>query len=136
VASSITEAEYMALFEGIREALWLKSLINEIKLKLNGPINIFEDNQGCISIANNPTRHKRTKHIDIKYHFTREQIKNKLFCVKYISTDFQRKRRKIFQQRSRRKLRISASFCCTIVFVGSLQRCADFSADVNSGTAF
>jgi len=75
VASSITEAEYMALFEGIREALWLKSLINEIKLKLNGPINIFEDNQGCISIANNPTRHKRTKHIDIKYHFTREQIK-------------------------------------------------------------
>ncbi|KAH8267064.1 hypothetical protein KR044_009178, partial [Drosophila immigrans] len=89
VAASSTEAEYMALFESAREALWLKSLINEIKLEINGPIDIFEDNQGCISIANNPTCHKRTKHIDIKYHFTREQIERKLICVKYISTDYQ-----------------------------------------------
>jgi len=89
VAASSTEAEYMALFEGVREALWLKSLINEINLELSGPIDIFEDNQGCISIANNPTCHKRTKHIDIKYHFTREQIEKKLICVKYIPTDLQ-----------------------------------------------
>jgi len=44
--------------------------------------------------------------------------------------------RQIIRQRKRGKLRISASLCCTIVFVGSLLRCADFSADVNSGTAF
>jgi len=89
VAATSTEAEYMALFEGVREALWLKSLINEINLELKGPIDIFEDNQGCISIANNPICHKRTKHIDIKYHFTREQIGKKLICVKYIPTDLQ-----------------------------------------------
>lgn len=59
----------------------------EIKLELKGPIDTYEDNQGCISIANNPTCHKRTKHIDIKYHFTREQVENKLICIKYISTD-------------------------------------------------
>lgn len=89
VAASSTEAEYMALFEGVREALWLKSLLVEIKLELNSPIDIYEDNQGCISIANNPTCHKRTKHIDIKYHFTREQVESKLICIKYISTDLQ-----------------------------------------------
>jgi len=64
----------MVLFEGVSEALWLNSLLNKIKIKLNGPIYIFEDNQGCISIANNPTCHKRTKHIHFKYHFTREEI--------------------------------------------------------------
>ncbi|KAH8240388.1 hypothetical protein KR032_000738, partial [Drosophila birchii] len=89
VAASSTEVKYMALFKGVREALWPKYLINEINLELNGPIEIFEDNQGCISIANNPTCHKRTKHINIKYHFTREQIEKKLNCVKYIPADLQ-----------------------------------------------
>lgn len=77
----------MALFESVREAFWLKSLMNGIKIELNKPIDILEDNQGCISISTNPTYHKRTKHIDIKYHFTREQIENKLICIKYIPTD-------------------------------------------------
>jgi len=89
VAASSTDAEYMALFEGERKSFWLKSLSNEINLELSGPIDIFEDNQGSISIANNPTFHKRTKHIDIKYHFTREQIEKKLISVKYIPTDLQ-----------------------------------------------
>lgn len=89
VAASSTEAEYMALFEATREALWLKSLTEGLKLELRNPIIIHEDNQGCISIANNQTCHKRSKHIDIKYHFTREQIDKKLITVEYIPTDNQ-----------------------------------------------
>jgi len=46
-------------------ALCLKSLINKINLELSGPIDIFEDIQGCISIANNPTCQRRTKHIQL-----------------------------------------------------------------------
>jgi len=80
VGVSSTEAEYMALFEGVG-ALWLKSLLVEIKLELKGAIEIYEDNIGCISIANNPTRHKRTNHRDIKYHFTRELVENKFICI-------------------------------------------------------
>lgn len=76
VAASSTEAEYMALYEGIKEALWLKSLLSSIKLDLTKPITIFEDNNGCIAIANNPIDHKRSKHIDIKYHFSRDFFKN------------------------------------------------------------
>lgn len=86
VAASSTEAEYMALFEAVKEALWLKSLAESIKLKITEPILIYEDNNGCISIANNPTDHKRTKHIDIKYHFSREQIENNIIKLKYVPT--------------------------------------------------
>ncbi|CAK9833205.1 Copia protein [Anthophora retusa] len=63
VAASSTEAEYMALFEAVREALWLKSLASSINLDISKPIIIYEDNNGCISIANNPSNHKKSKHI-------------------------------------------------------------------------
>lgn len=86
VAASSTEAEYMALFEAVREAIWLKSLLNSISIPVIKPITIFEDNNSCISIANNPSNHKRSKHIDIKYHFSREQIANKIIKLEYVST--------------------------------------------------
>lgn len=86
VAASSTEAEYMALFEAVREALWLKSLATSLNICIAEPIIIYEDNNGCISIANNPTSHKRSKHIDIKYHFSREQIERKIVKLKYVPT--------------------------------------------------
>jgi len=39
-----------------------------------GPINIKVDNSGCIDFSKNPVEHKRTKHIDIRYHFVREAV--------------------------------------------------------------
>lgn len=86
VAASSTEAEYMALYEAVREALWLKSLAVSIHINIDKPITIYEDNNGCISIANNPTNHKRSKHIDIKYHFSREQIEKNVIKLNYIPT--------------------------------------------------
>lgn len=86
VAASTTEAEYMALFEAVRESLWLKSLVTSINVQVTRPIPIYEDNNGCISIANNPTSHKRSKHIDIKYHFSREQVENNIIKLIYVST--------------------------------------------------
>lgn len=89
VATSSTEAEYMALYEAVKEAMWLKSLSFSIDMKLPGPIILWEDNMGCINIANNPSSHKRSKHIDIKYHFSRERVETKDICVSYIPTDEQ-----------------------------------------------
>lgn len=89
VAGSSTEAEYMALYEAVKEAKWLKTLAAGINLETKEPILIYEDNTGCISIANNPTSHKRSKHIDIKYHFSRDQCEKKVIIIKYISTDQQ-----------------------------------------------
>lgn len=89
VAASSTEAEYMALFEGVREALWLKSLVVSMNIEISKPITIYEDNNGCISIANNPSNHKKSKHIDIKYHFSREQIEKNVIKLEYVSTENQ-----------------------------------------------
>ena len=86
VAASSTEAEYMALFEAVREAMWLKALATRRNVNIEKPIIIYEDNNGCISIANNPTCHKRSKHIDIKYHFSREQVEKNIIKLNYIST--------------------------------------------------
>jgi len=79
----------MPLFEAVREALWLKSLFSSVNIKVENSIKIYEDNQGCISIANNPSCHKRAKHIDIKYHFAREQNESNTICLEYISTENQ-----------------------------------------------
>ncbi|CAK9816176.1 Copia protein [Anthophora plagiata] len=89
VAASSTDAEYMALFEAVKEALWLKSLAISINIRIEQPIVTYEDNNGCISIANNPSSHKRSKHIDIKYHFTREQVERKVIQLIFISTENQ-----------------------------------------------
>jgi len=86
VATSSTESEYMALFEAVREALWLKSFLSSINMTAITPILIYEDNTGCISIAKNPSSHKRSKHMHVKYHFSREQVEKGLKNVKYVPT--------------------------------------------------
>lgn len=86
VAASSTEAEYMALFESVKEALWLKSLLGSISINVSNAIPFFEDNKGCICIAKNPTNHKRTKHIDIKYHFSRDHVLKGNVIIEYILT--------------------------------------------------
>ena len=47
---------------------------------------LYEDNQACIRIAENPCLAERTKHIDIKYHFLRQKVKDKTVNMQYIST--------------------------------------------------
>ncbi len=47
------------------------------------PTTIQEDNQGTIAMSKNPVSHKRTKHIDIKFHFVREKIQDKTIELKY-----------------------------------------------------
>uniref|UniRef100_A0AAV1UU28 Polyprotein n=1 Tax=Peronospora matthiolae TaxID=2874970 RepID=A0AAV1UU28_9STRA len=75
VALSSTEAEYMALTEAAQEAIWLKALLCELdEMRSDEAVKIYEDNQGSIALAKNPEFHKRTKHIDIRYHFVREKV--------------------------------------------------------------
>ena len=74
VALSNAEAEYIALANTAQEAAWLKRLVNEICKKLVETIVLYEDNQSAIHIAKNPQFHGRIKHIDIKYHYIRDQI--------------------------------------------------------------
>ena len=66
--------------------MWLRKLLAEIEENCNNPIKVMEDNQGAIAIAKNPVGHKRTKHIDIRSHFVREQVQKGIFKIDYLST--------------------------------------------------
>jgi hypothetical protein len=70
VALSTMEAEYMALCQGTKEAIWLQRLFADIQGTAITMTTIHVDNQAAISHAKDPTDHARMKHIDIKYHFS------------------------------------------------------------------
>jgi hypothetical protein len=89
VAQSSTEAEYIALSHVIKQILWLKQLLEELQFTVSLPILTFVDNQSSIQMSSNNTDHERTKHIDIKYHFIREHVKNNEIAVKWIATNEQ-----------------------------------------------
>lgn len=82
VTLSTAGAEYMALSSAAQEAVWLRKLLNDLKLKQEVPTILFEDNQAAISMARN-THHGRSKHIDIRYHFVRETVENETVELRY-----------------------------------------------------
>lgn len=85
-ALSTTEAEYMALTEGVKEAIYLQRFLQELGFKDLSNLSVFCDNRSCLCLAENPTFHARTKHISIRYHFVRDILARNLFTIKYIST--------------------------------------------------
>ena len=86
VALSSVEAEYMAATEATKEAIWLRSFFTEIGLKIPSPITILSDSQGSIALAKNPAVHSRSKHIDIRHHFIREQVAVGQIKMYYVPT--------------------------------------------------
>lgn len=87
VAASSTEAEYMAAYESTIQAIWIKNLLQEIGIKkAETPVSLYEDNTGCIRLAENPEHISRAKHIDVKYHFVRERVQLKDIKIDYVGT--------------------------------------------------
>lgn len=88
VATSSCEAEYVSLSEAMKEGVYLQSLLNEIGLEKYAYIQIHADSQSAIFLAQDPVFHARSKHIDIRYHFIRDVLKeNKLISLTHVSTD-------------------------------------------------
>ena len=76
----------MAETEAVKDAMWLYSFLNELGYQIKIPIIIVFDNQGAMKLAKNPVFHARTKHIDIRRNFIREQIKTGLIELNYVQT--------------------------------------------------
>ena len=90
VALSTAEAEYMALASATQEAVWLRHLLAFIYHDTNvlsTPTRIYEDNQSSICMAKNHQFHGRAKHIDIKFHFVREQVSCGSIDLKYCKSN-------------------------------------------------
>lgn len=86
VAKSSTEAEYVALSLATQEAIWMRRFLKNIGVEQKSSSIIFEDNRGAIELSKNPKFHNRTKHIDVSYHFIREQVTMNTISVKYCPT--------------------------------------------------
>ena len=48
---------------------------------------LYCDSQSAIHLNKNKTFHSKSKHIDVKYHWIRDELEMKLFCLKKIHTD-------------------------------------------------
>ena len=89
VARSSAEAEFWDMAQGICELLWLKIILEDLKIKWEGHMKLYCDNKSAISIAHNPIEHDRTKHIEVDRHFIKEKLDSCLICTPYVPSQGQ-----------------------------------------------
>ena len=84
VTLSVAEAEYMELAETAKQAAWLRSFSQEIGRSPTHLTTICANNQAAIFLAMNPTQQTRIKHMDIQYHYIREQVNDQRVTICHI----------------------------------------------------
>ncbi|KAK2067183.1 hypothetical protein P8C59_000942 [Phyllachora maydis] len=88
IALSTLEAKTDGLTEAIRKVQWIIGLFSELYRPIDYPITLYGDNQGSITVANDPALHARTKHTLLKFRYVREQVKAKIVTIIYLNTKF------------------------------------------------
>ncbi|GJW41427.1 hypothetical protein Tco_0067272 [Tanacetum coccineum] len=73
LAISTTEAEYVSARKACQQALWMKQALIDYDVRLDD-VPIMCDNKGAIDLSKNPVQHSRTKHIEIRHHFLRDNV--------------------------------------------------------------
>lgn len=71
------------------QAVWLENVLKEMEIEVSRPIALFIDNKSAISLARNPVLHGRSKHIEAKFHFLREQVNKGALQIVHCSTELQ-----------------------------------------------
>jgi len=85
VATSTSEAEYISTAEWLKTILWLRNILYEL-LKFNKTITIYTDNLASKTSIENRELNTKLKHIDIKYHFSKDYIEKKIIKLEYIDS--------------------------------------------------
>ena len=96
----LAESEPVRLVDAIQHPKWQEAMkeelmaieknniMTQIGFNLDVPIKIYVDNISAINLAKNPIFHQRSKHIDIRYHFLRDQVGKNMIRLEYwISED-------------------------------------------------
>nr|GEZ97214.1 retrovirus-related Pol polyprotein from transposon TNT 1-94 [Tanacetum cinerariifolium] len=85
---SSTEAEYIALSGCCAQILWMRSPLSDYGLVFN-KIPMYCDNKSAIALCCNNVQHSRSKHIDIRYHFIKEQVEQGVIELYFVITEYQ-----------------------------------------------
>lgn len=89
VSRSSTEAEYKSIADATAELIWIRVLLKELGISLPRSPSLWCDNLGATYLCANPIFHRRMKHVEVDYHFVREQVSKGLLDVRSISTNDQ-----------------------------------------------
>ncbi|GJV21981.1 retrotransposon protein, putative, ty1-copia subclass [Tanacetum coccineum] len=87
-AISSTKAEYIALSGCCAQVLWMRSQLTDYGLGFN-KIPMYYDNKSAIALCCNNVQHSRSKHIDIRFHFIKEQVENGVVELYFVNTEYQ-----------------------------------------------
>ncbi|GJY84894.1 hypothetical protein Tco_0498920 [Tanacetum coccineum] len=87
-AISSTEAEYIALSGCCVQILWMRLQLTDYSLVFNN-IPLYYDNKSAIALCYNNVQHTRSKHIDIRHHFIKEQVENGVVELYFVRTEYQ-----------------------------------------------
>lgn len=89
MARSSAEAEFRSVAHGICEVLWIRRILEELKIHSPPPMKVYCDNKSAIAIAHNLVLHDRTKHVEIDKHFIKEKIDRGDICMVYVPSNNQ-----------------------------------------------
>ena len=89
VSLSTAEAEYIAAGSCCTQLLWMKKLLHDYGI-LQDTICVFCDNASAINLSKNLVQHSKSKNIEIRYHFFRDLVEDKVVCLEFIRTDNQK----------------------------------------------
>nr|GEZ51047.1 copia protein [Tanacetum cinerariifolium] len=87
-AISTTEVAYISMSGCCAHILWMRSQLTDYGFDFN-KIPLYYDNRSAIALCCNNVQHSRSKHIDIRHHFTREQVERVVVELYFMSTDYQ-----------------------------------------------
>ena len=87
-ASSTMEAEYVACYEATCHVIWLQNFISALGVihSISRPLKLFCDNSAGVSFSRNTRSTSRSKHIDVKFHFVKENVVKSLISVEHTPT--------------------------------------------------
>jgi hypothetical protein len=89
VTLSTTEAEFVAAASCACQGIWLRSMLSHLRVEQAGSTLIHCDNSSSIKLSKNPIMHGRCKHIDVRYFFLRDLVKDEVFELKHCKTQDQ-----------------------------------------------
>ncbi|GJR88833.1 copia protein [Tanacetum coccineum] len=87
-AISSIEAEYISLSGCCAQILWMRSQLTDYGFQFN-TIPLYCDNKSEIALCCNNVQHSRAKHINVRYHFIKEQVENGIMELYFVRTEYQ-----------------------------------------------
>ncbi|GJS24151.1 hypothetical protein Tco_0452783 [Tanacetum coccineum] len=87
-AMSSAEAKYMALFASCAQVMWMRTRLKDYGFDYN-KIPLYCDSQSPTAISCNPVHHSHTKHINVRYHFIKEQVERGIIELYFVITEYQ-----------------------------------------------